>query len=148
MIDCPVEHSRPTNRGWWFSDDIEIGVLIKSNGVQEHRVRCTLCGRESSGIGKRNYEYLTLRGFIPTWCRTDEKLDTLRCVVNGCTQTGFEMHHFAPRNIFHDSDDWPYLPLCRMHHQHWHQMMDGYRWNRKAPQLNTEPHITEMEPTS
>lgn len=40
------------------------------------------------------------------------------CVVCGSVNT--EYHHFAPRHLFEDADNWPGAYLCKPHHTHWH----------------------------
>lgn len=143
---CPLEHSRSFGGGAWnITADTELGTLFKRNGTAEFRVRCTGCGAESSGIGNTIANRLMARGVTVTWTRTEPSDHT--CSVLGCQRTDVEWHHFAPRNVFHDADNWPYMPLCVSHHRQWHRTMDGYRWNAKAPQLNIETHITEMETT-
>lgn len=136
---CPNDHAEKTLGLWRFPETIELGGLIKTNGQLEFRVRCLGCGTESPGIGNANFRRLLARGVSYSWTRGKyAKNDSHLCQVRGCTATDVEWHHFAPRNTFlSEADDWPYLPLCRRHHRYWHQMMDGYRWNSKAPQLNT-----------
>lgn len=135
---CPLVHTTPSVNGWQFTESIELGALIKRNGVVEYRVRCTGCGTESSGIGNNNFRLLLARGLEFTWFRQENNDSQLRCSHKTCTRDGIEWHHIAPRNTFPDADDWPILPLCRFHHQHWHQMMDGYRWNTKTLYLTED----------
>ena len=69
------------------------------------------------------------------------KGSALQCSVKGCSNTswttGVEDHHFAPRVIFKESaDSWPVVPICTVHHDEWHEKMNGYKY---------EPYVPEEE---
>lgn len=137
LTACPQEHSRALGNGNWYIDaHAELGTYIKCNGSITYAVRCHYCGSESSSINKAIVNGLISRGRAILWERNE--IGDVACVVRNCTEPGYEYHHFAPCNTFPDADDWPHLPLCRPHHQYWHQMMDGYRWSKPTvSQLNT-----------
>ena len=44
-----------------------------------------------------------------------------RCGVKGCENIGVEYHHYAPRHLFDNADDWAVGWLCREHHREWHE---------------------------
>lgn len=134
---CPFEHSFHSRGGWNINSDAELGILIKCNGSIEFRIRCDGCGRESSGIPKIIVNKLISAGMVVCWTRVQSSGTV--CTVTGCDRTDVEYHHFAPVNTFPDADNWPYLPLCVMHHHYWHQTMDGYRWNAKTASFELQP---------
>jgi hypothetical protein len=134
---CPHKHAQPMGkRRWFIPEDSRLGTHIKVNGVLTYKMRCSHCGVESSPIPNEQARYLMSAGFEVEWARNETE-PAVACCVTGCTNTGYEWHHFAPRNTFPDAEDWPVEKLCVTHHRYWHQMMDGYRWNAKASQLNT-----------
>lgn len=135
---CVLKHPQynSTLKLWIFPRDnvFEIGGIIKANGVISFRARCLGCGRMTTELKKSDIPRLIDRGIRYAFTReTYAKADNHLCQVKGCGRTDIEWHHFAPRNMFPDADDWPYLPLCRTHHRLWHTTMDGYRFQAKAP---------------
>lgn len=108
--------------------DSTLGLLIKQNGTLQWRLYCGRCDHKTDLTHARKHHIDTIAE-LPVR-HVDNNLDQAKpCTVRDCTQTGTEMHHFAPRNTFGDDADlWPVLPLCRHHHRHWHTRMDGYRW--------------------
>lgn len=44
------------------------------------------------------------------------------CSVFGCERKDTEYHHFAPRHLFEDAEDWPGAYLCKYHHMLWHKL--------------------------
>lgn len=127
---CPYVHTYAIGGVWQLGDHVELGGVIKANGSVGFRVRCLGCGLESQDIGKSNLQKYLASGYQYTWTRTCyAHNDIHQCQVRGCSETDVEWHHFAPRNVFADHDNWPCLPLCRFHHQMWHKQMNGYQWN-------------------
>lgn len=45
------------------------------------------------------------------------------CAYIGCTRTDTQYHHFAPRHLFDDAENWPGDYLCSEHHALWHQVV-------------------------
>ena len=41
-----------------------------------------------------------------------------------CGKRGTELHHWAPRALFSDSESWPTDYLCRECHSQWHKVID------------------------
>jgi hypothetical protein len=66
----------------------------------------------------KNYDWNTLPLF------QDEIENSLPCNYIGCKRKGTELHHFAPKKVFGDYDNWPTGYLCKYHHKLWHLMMD------------------------
>lgn len=50
---------------------------------------------------------------------------TKHCIRCGATEN-LHQHHYAPRAIFNDADDWGTVTLCPNHHALWHSMMRLY----------------------
>lgn len=44
------------------------------------------------------------------------------CSVKGCENRDTELHHFAPRSLFPDADNWLTGWLCKAHHALWHKL--------------------------
>lgn len=111
-----------------------IRKLIKSNGATNYEFVCTVqgCRWKSSPIPNELAEVAskTLPVLEP---RRSAYAATSRCGYLGCESTEVEWHHYAPYNTFgREADNYPVLPLCRQHHRHWHETMDGYQWRRAA----------------
>src|SRR5690242_11431638 len=45
------------------------------------------------------------------------------CARCGCRDKPLQKHHWAPRAVFEDADDWPLSLLCRPCHDLWHRKM-------------------------
>lgn len=48
-----------------------------------------------------------------------------------CGGAGAEYHHWAPKEVFDDADNWPGAYLCVKCHHKWHEAMIGYRFGRR-----------------
>lgn len=126
---CPYVHCSKRNGWWQLGDNHEFIVIYLTNGLLQVKARCRWCKIRSGAIPENVYR---------EWGIEPESLPVLTpapteitCVVDDCRTPGYEMHHFAPGAVFlHESDRWPYLPLCRPHHVEWHQRMNGYHWGR------------------
>ncbi len=51
-----------------------------------------------------------------------------------CGSRGTELHHWAPRAIFDDADDWPMDYLCKPCHDAWHRVMSDHLATTAADQ--------------
>lgn len=98
-----------------------IGYMVKANGSQQCMSKCMDCGHADMGI-KRGSHYLDI-------CFKDLR-NGLVCERCGDTE-GVELHHYAPRNMFPDADNWATGHLCPDCHRLWHTTMDGYRWRAR-----------------
>jgi hypothetical protein len=108
-----------------------IGRYVKSDSTTSLRWVCDHCGTYLPGdlpralIGDTPIELLPIADRRPL--REDDDAWP-SCVV--CEQPGFEFHHWAPRSLF---PDWPEhigAPLCKPHHDEWHERLraHGLRW--------------------
>src|SRR5699024_9139742 len=86
------------------------------------------CGAESRDIPESLAESLIGQPYRRVIKRGPTKA-RIECEVSGCTTPGYEVHHWAPREVWsEDCEDWPTSRLCIPHHHAWHERMDGYRW--------------------
>jgi hypothetical protein len=92
---------------------------INTSGSRVVVERCPNCGRNPNTgrpfLSVKDYDWESLP------LLEDLSLSASPCAVIGCTNTGTEFHHFAPRHLFDNSDDWPVAWLCREHHREWHE---------------------------
>lgn len=100
----------------WFG-----GIIIAANGAKQPWRRCITCGllaTTNTDVAALPLVFRDLRNKFDRPCQ--------RCGA----RDGVEFHHWAPRAIFADADDWPLGLLCRPCHQFWHQTMrraGGYK---------------------
>lgn len=103
-------------------DDWELVVTVLTNGVRHVRGKCTTCEKLSvNSIAHSKVERIDQ---LPV-----ERDDTarIRCDHCGHMGGGVERHHWAPRAIFPDPEQWPTANLCRQCHQLWHRTMNRWR---------------------
>ena len=92
---------------------------------------------------ERNSSGLKLKPFLPYVTVVEDrrcqkcggvgcaKCKTISCEYVNCS-TPFEqveIHHYAPRAMFEDSESYPKGALCRNHHSHWHKIINSVREN-------------------
>lgn len=95
--------------------------------------RCPICRANTVPgkpfLPKEKYNWQALPIFA------DYSQEAHPCDYKGCTNRGTEYHHYAPRHLFPDADNWQTGWLCAEHHQRWHQMTEtGAYW--KGRKLN------------
>ena len=106
-----------------------IRKFIKSNGVTNYELVCTVSGCRFNTSPIPNAAALPLLKRLTVLPTRQSSGGRDTCGYRGCESTEVEWHHYAPYNIFGmEANNFPCLPLCRDHHRHWHQKMDGYRW--------------------
>jgi hypothetical protein len=117
LVICGDRHP---NR-WEERELGQLGLTIAGNGAYQIRPWCRECDRWATG----SVPVLTLnaKGFIASDVQVvaDYRGTLGRCSHRGCEREAVEDHHFAPRAIFADADDWPRALLCVEHHQEWHR---------------------------
>lgn len=130
---CDGPHAEKRDGRWRYPQGrTAIRKFVKLNGSINYELVCTIngCRFRSSPIPSAAAATLTRKLPVLETRYADQSDAT--CCYQGCDSSAIEWHHFAPRNTFgEESDRYPVQPLCRDHHRHWHQVMDGYRW-RKA----------------
>lgn len=71
--------------------------------------------------------------------------DKPACEVCG-SQTGTQLHHFAPRHIFGaEAERWPKAYLCQTCHDHWHAAMAAHNAAGDCRYCKGLAHKTMME---
>ena len=91
--------------------------LIARNGSTQLRGVCTSCGSVHPRALSQDDWHPSEFPLIED--RTISSVPCERCGESG----GTEEHHWAPRALFNDADDWPTSFLCRPCHMHWHRVM-------------------------
>ena len=98
----------------------ELYRQINSSGAKVIVERCPICRRapniKQAFISKKGLDWDALPLF------EDYSLHAEPCAVRGCLNKGTEYHHFSPRHLFDDADDWPTAYLCKVHHTMWHKI--------------------------
>lgn len=89
------------------------------NGKSQYRTVCDGCGARSKVIRKAQLEELCERHSLIIFQGQDRRSENPDC--ERCGASGTEYHHYAPRSIFADADDWPTGYLCVACHTEWHR---------------------------
>lgn len=96
-------------------------TVIQSNGVRVTQLRCVRCCKIDMVCAERKVYPLSqgpvLRNYV------DDDLACERCDSDG----GVELHHWAPRHLFHDAWSWPMAYLCPACHREWHQIIKNHQ---------------------
>lgn len=119
LVICDRRHPNE----WRELPASQLGLTIAGNGAYQVRPWCEPCGRWATGSVP--LDVLRSRGFLPQDLQivADYRGIVGRCAHRGCDREAVEDHHFAPRSVFPDADDWPMALLCREHHTEWHRRM-------------------------
>lgn len=93
-----------------------------NNGAIAVYLVCDQCGKRPSRTGCNVPHALLMANGIDI-NSLPEKDDNsyVLCEVWGCDRPGAEIHHWAPKSVFADADNWPTSLLCRHHHSLWHK---------------------------
>ena len=119
--ECPMQHSVKILGQWKFAPGIMLGRTLKINGTITHKIKCVGCG-DTKAIKQHDANLLQKRGYQIAFTILPTGLEDSICQVKGCGRTDIELHHFAPRSLFPDADNWPCLPLCVRCHKRWHDV--------------------------
>lgn len=98
-------------------------LAIRSNGVRIASKRCLACGYENATRGAKPSDV-----DLPLW---EDGTSDAPCERCGSTD-GVEVHHWAPRHLFDDADQWPMSDLCRPCHALWHRLVTPEMGMRKT----------------
>jgi hypothetical protein len=55
----------------------------------------------------------------------------IECEVIGCTNIGYEIHHWLPEHLSDEHYLWPTSKLCREHHLEWHKLTKTGQWRKR-----------------
>jgi len=89
---------------------------IASNGVATIVEICSSCDTITRAVPHR--EYAGPIDELPI--HVDYRTRLHQCEHYGCEDFDTERHHWAPRSVFIDADQWPTSYLCKQHHREWH----------------------------
>lgn len=101
---------------------VTIGKMIAADGGIHVRVS-TATGRYIQNIDKSIVPELVLEEMQVVADYTEYSHE---CAVRGCDRRDTQYHHFAPRHLFDDADNWPCAYLCKYHHDLWHNRITGH----------------------
>jgi len=90
------------------------------NGVMFFTRRCNIC---QENLGHAPHRHIAAGVYAITPGK--DNVTGEACGHCGRAEDGVEQHHYAPRGLFADADDWPVGPLCRPCHQLWHRTMNA-----------------------
>lgn len=95
---------------------------VNTNGARVVVERCPKCKRNPNTgqafLPVKNYDWESLPLF------EDLSVNAEPCGYHGCKNIGTEYHHFAPRHLFEDADNWQTGYLCKFHHARWHEITE------------------------
>jgi hypothetical protein len=102
-------------------DKVEVVRVINANGITQYRLRCCTLHRPPMfavsqkllSQNEQNHAMLIQNNIL--------KYANKPCARCGNPET--ERHHWAPRYLFKDSEDWPTGWLCLECHQYWHKII-------------------------
>jgi hypothetical protein len=101
--------------------DAELYRMIISSGVTVIVERCPICGRNPNK-GRPFISKSEVKDFHLLPLLEDMTPDAPACEYIGCQNKGSEYHHYAPRHLFEDADNWGTGYLCKYHHALWHKV--------------------------
>lgn len=130
---CTALHAyKLDGQPWQRGDDDALGTHTMGNGVTHYRLRCNKCGQQSGAVPTVLAAEWMRAGEPLAWQTAKTPNTYAPCSYQGCTNPGMHAHHTAPRNTFGpEAEHYPVVYLCQAHHTHWHQRMDGYRWQAR-----------------
>lgn len=130
--------------------------FFHTNGTDHRKVGCMSCRRtrvlhpddaprpdmfgEISDYGLPSREVPLNKAFgdmLGVFLVEQEGESLLVCRFRGCDSKQVEMHHYAPKMVFGwRADDFGTQPLCKEHHDLWHDELTNYwqkmKWNNGA----------------
>lgn len=99
-----------------------------ANGSWQVFMWCPYCQRRTESRNIPHREVRNLEALPIAWDNTEEAELCERC---GSSE-GTELHHWAPRHLFEDADEWPMSWLCVPCHLKWHQVVTPNMSERRA----------------
>lgn len=123
----------PEMKYWNEQLDAWTGYMNELNELRHHgHIELTKTVRADGGYHvsiKHNGQHIKGHPFFSQKSIPSEIFDGLtveddysehnpKCVR--CGARGTQLHHWAPKELFEDAEQWPQSYLCRLHHQEWH----------------------------
>jgi hypothetical protein len=103
-------------------DGVEVVRLITASGVTQYHLRCCTEHRPHGPVFSK---LLTARERKNSIIFRDNTGMYHYKPCQRCGDPNSEHHHWAPRKLFKDADEWPMGYLCQVCHRKWHQVMNG-----------------------
>lgn len=100
-------------------------VIVARNGVRQLIGVCVRCDRK----GNPSKEMRDLwRGHLDELPVIDDNREryVTDAACERCGSVDVEYHHWAPRALFDDADNWPGAYLCPQCHREWHRKVTPY----------------------
>jgi hypothetical protein len=129
------EHHGWCKRRNYASSYFEITYLVCGDARRQIKLSCCVCRRTLGDLPKKllsDDEQRALR--VARVREPDEPEQCERCGE----WTRCEIHHWAPRELFEDSEEWPKALLCSECHRRWHQVMNRGRPIAQPPEYEYE----------
>lgn len=93
---------------------VALGRVLCRNGTEQFKAVCLECGGKGGSLPFADVANIEA-DVVPLIAEH---------VANPCercgSESGSELHHWAPRHLFDDADEWPQSYLCRDCHAEWH----------------------------
>jgi len=110
--------------------------MITSSGIAHVHLFCRRCTYRTGARKHADYtpeQIASMPIYRVNTCWSCKGAGCQHCTCAHCgSQDGTELHHWAPRHLFDDSDRWPTSPLCRDCHRLWHATVTPNMAKRKA----------------
>jgi hypothetical protein len=118
------------------SENIRVGVAVISSGAIVYPWYCSDCNFVYPVYVKKeiaNELERTTGELVRVKTRTQEHYEKQNIVIECqvCGTNGAELHHWAPRYLFEDAENWPKSYLCVPCHKRWHNVVTPDMSTRK-----------------
>jgi hypothetical protein len=111
--------------------DSELRALVASNGATQVRRYCLDCNQPVTDSISHALVLRQGQSIADLPIHADYRTSA-RCERCGTIGTGVENHHWAPRHLFEDYEQWPQSLLCPSCHEKWHQIVTPRMTERRA----------------
>lgn len=132
--ECYAEGHPNTNMFVWISQHSGHRIVVET---------CEDCGEKIGGaVGTRRLATLGLnRNNLPC---ANSGVETHEVCARCGSDDSVELHHWAPRHLFDDADNWPFDYLCRACHQKWHRVVTPSMNARKPKAKPVSQWLTDL----
>ena len=98
---------------------------VSASGVSMPFWFCLTCQRPATKPTRwLSHALVRAYGADPSLLPIFSSNPAVRCIH--CGALGSQYHHWAPKEIFQDAEEWPGGYLCQRCHREWHDRMVGY----------------------
>lgn len=116
---------------------IELTKMVKADG--DYHVSIKYNGQHIKGHPFFSQKAIPSEIFDNLTIEDDYSENNPKCAR--CGGRGTQLHHWAPKELFEDAEDWPQAYLCRIHHKEWHdKLTNPFRTlRRREERTNVKP---------